>query len=87
LVWKVELTDTAKRTLKKLDKPVAKRITTYLHEVAAQADPRTKGKALLGDLRGYWRCRMGDYRIVCDIEDEKLVVLVVRIGHRKEVYE
>ena len=87
MVWKVELTDTARRTLKKLDKAAAKRITTYLQEVASQADPHTKGKALLGNFQGYWRYRVGDYRIVCEIKDEKLVVLVVRIGHRKEVYE
>jgi mRNA interferase RelE/StbE len=87
LVWKVELTDTARRTLKKLDKPAAKRITTYLHELGLHTDPRTKGKALLGDFQGYWRYRVGDYRIVCEMKDEKVVVLVVRIGHRKEVYE
>ncbi len=87
MAWKIELTDTARRTLKKLDKPAAARITAYLHELASQADPCTKGKALFGNFRGYWRYRVGDYRLICDIKDEKLVILVVRIGHRKEVYE
>ncbi len=87
MAWKIKLTDNARRTLKKLDKPAAKRMRTYLRELAAQADLRRTGKALLGNFRGYWRYRVGDYRIICDIQNDTLTVLVLRIGHRREVYE
>ncbi len=56
------------------------------HEVAGLADPRMRGKALVGDKKGLWRYRVGDYRVMCQIDDGRLVVLVIAIGHRKEVY-
>lgn len=71
----------------KLDKPIQKRIFDYMDEVARLDNPRSRGKGLVGDLRGLWRYRVGDYRILCHIQDDKLVIGVVEIGHRKEVYE
>lgn len=73
--------------MKKLDRQVAKRITSKLREISRLEDPRSMGKALVGNLAGLWRYRVGDYRIVCDIEDDVLLVLVVDIAHRKEVYK
>lgn len=78
LAWKVELTDTAKKQLAKLDKTQAQRITKYLRRVMMLEDPRDAGKALTGNFRTYWRYRVGD---------DELVIVAVMIGHRSEVYE
>ena len=87
MTWRIDLTESAKKQLSKLDPPAAKRITTFLRErVATSANPRSTGKVLTGPLGGLWRYRAGDYRIVCDIQDNALRVLVIRIGNRREVY-
>jgi mRNA interferase RelE/StbE len=87
LAWTIELLDTARRDLRKLDRQIAKRIGDFLfHRVASLENPRDMGDALTGPLRKYWRYRVGDYRVVCRIEDDRLLVLVVRIGHRSEIY-
>jgi mRNA interferase RelE/StbE len=87
LAWTVEFTPGAERDLKQLDKPVQHRITRFLHErVAAADDPRAVGEALRGELAGLWRYRVGDYRILCHIEDNRIVVTVVAIGHRSSIY-
>ena len=88
MAWRIELTATAARQLAKLDKGEARRITAFLrHRVAALEDPRSVGKALTGPQLGtYWRYRVGDYRLVCDIQDGTLCVLVIEVGHRREVY-
>lgn len=88
LVWRIELTATAARQLAKLDKGEARRITAFLrHRLAPVDDPRSSGKALTGPQFGtYWRYRIGDYRLICDIQDRALCVLVIEIGHRREVY-
>jgi mRNA interferase RelE/StbE len=85
LVWRIELTDSAVKQLSKLGKVDAKRITTFLRERVVD-DPRASGKALTGPLGGLRRCRVGDYRIVCELQDAVLRVLVVRIANRREVY-
>ena len=88
MAWTIEYTATARRQLRKLDKPTARRIVDFMDErVAGQKDPRASGKALRGPMLGvYWRYRVGDYRIICDIEDAALRVLVIEIGNRREVY-
>lgn len=73
--------------MKKLDKQVAKRITAKLREISQLDDPRSMGKGLTGNLAGLWRYRVGDYRIICDIEDGVLLILVVDVAHRREVYK
>lgn len=73
--------------MKKLDKQIAKRIVAKLHEISQLEDPRSRGKALTGNLAGVWRYRVGDYRILCDINDGRLVILVVDVAHRREVYK
>lgn len=87
MAWKIEIDKDVQRSMKKLDKQTAKRITSKLREIANLDDPRSCGKALTGNLAGLWRYRVGDYRIVCVIEDEVLVVLVVDVAHRSEVYK
>jgi mRNA interferase RelE/StbE len=85
--WTIELSVGAKRQLRKFDRSVSKRITRYLQErVGALDNPRQSGKALQGELGDYWSYRVGDYRILCEFHDHKLVVLVVAIGHRGDVY-
>ena len=87
LAWQIELTDSARKQLSKLDRTTAKRITTFLRErVAGSDNPRSRGKALTGPLGDLWRYRVGDDRIVCDIRDDTLRVLVIRIGNRSDVY-
>ncbi len=87
--WKIELSQEADRLLDKLDPQIARRIMKYLHERVAQLDnPRSIGEALHGSKLGeFWRYRVGDYRIICSIEDKLVLILVLRIGHRREVYE
>jgi mRNA interferase RelE/StbE len=87
LVWRIELTAGAKKQLAKLDRSEAKRITTFVRErLATREDPRSLGKALTGPALGaYWRYRVGDYRLICDIQDGALVILVIDIGHRKAI--
>lgn len=78
----------AKRQLKKLDKYVQKMILLWLkNNIDGYEDPRIRGKALSGNRAGQWRYRVGDYRIIVIIQDNKLVVLVVNVGHRREVYD
>lgn len=88
MAWIIEYTDTARRQLRKLDKQIARRILDFMDErIAGGRSPRDTGKALTGNLLGvYWRYRIGDFRIICDIQDGKLCVLVVQIGNRREVY-
>lgn len=88
MAWKIELSETAQHGLSKLDPQHSKRIRKYLRErVATLEDPRSLGKALQGSEFGeLWRYRLGDFRIICKIEDDILTVLVIRIGHRKDVY-
>jgi len=87
LAWNVEFTATAKRQLAKLDRRWQAAILDYLEdEIAPLQGPRDRGKALRGDRRGLWRYRVGDYRIICELRDVELVVLVVTVGHRRSVY-
>jgi mRNA interferase RelE/StbE len=87
LVWAIEIARTAERQIKKLDAPAQKSIVRFLRERLKSADnPRQRGKPLHGDKRGLWRYRVGDYRLICDIQDEKITVLVLEVGHRRDVY-
>lgn len=88
MTWAIELSEQTKKQLAKLDKPVAKRIMAFLGgRLALLDDPRSIGEALKGsELGAFWKYRVGDYRIICEIDDGMLKVLVVRIGNRREVY-
>ncbi|MFA5171385.1 MAG: type II toxin-antitoxin system RelE/ParE family toxin [Sulfuriferula sp.] len=87
MVWTINYADTAKVQLRKLDKPTARRIVDYLSErIAILENPRNTGKALTGPLGGLWRYRVGDFRIICEIQDNTVCILVVQIGNRREVY-
>ncbi|MDH5859245.1 type II toxin-antitoxin system RelE family toxin [Lampropedia aestuarii] len=88
MAWRIEFEEATLKELAKLDKPVARRILTFLRErVAALDDPRSVGEALKGSKLGeFWKYRVGDYRIVAHIEDGALRILVLKVGNRKEVY-
>ena len=88
MAWRIELSETASKQLAKLDKVEAKRITKFLRQrLAVIENPRSTGKALTGPLGGMWRYRVGDYRLICEIQDGVLRILVVKIGNRREVYK
>ena len=88
MTWIVEFDDAARKELRKLDRQAQQEILSYLRErIATDDDPRRFGKALSRELAGLWRYRIQNYRIICNIEDQKLTVLVLRVGHRKDVYE
>jgi len=86
--WKIEFLPQASKNLEKLDRRVARRITRFLFErVAKSGNPRSVGAALQGPRFGeFWKYRVGDYRLICKIEDARLLILVLRVGHRREIY-
>ena len=86
--YRVEYTDKALKSLKKLDKSVLVVIKAWIDKnLVGTADPRIHGKGLTANRSGQWRYRVGDYRILAEIEDEKLVILVIEVGHRSRVYD
>jgi mRNA interferase RelE/StbE len=88
MAWRVELTETADQQLSKLDPQQRKRILNFLQQRVAKLDnPRSIGKVLRGSRLGeFWRYRVGDYRLICRIEDDRTLVLVLALGHRSEIY-
>jgi mRNA interferase RelE/StbE len=87
LAWAVEFHPDAAKELKKLDRAVAARLVKTLEtRIAPLDDPRSVGAPLKGEHEGYWRWRIGDYRVVARIEDERITILVIRVAHRREVY-
>lgn len=84
---KVIFSDKAKKFFLKLDKPIQKQIQKFILKLEGMSDPRARGKMLVGNLLGFWRYRVGDYRLLCRIVDKELVITVVEVGHRKEVYD
>jgi len=88
MAWKIELSQQADGELSKLDPQQARRILKFLSErLANLEDPRSTGEALHGARLGeFWKYRVGSCRLSCKIEDHRLLVLVLRIGHRKEIY-
>jgi mRNA interferase RelE/StbE len=87
VTWSVELDPTVQRKLRKLDPQVARHLRSALRAVASLEDPRSRGKGMTGALRDLWRYRVGDYRIICDILDETLVIIAIDLGHRSEIYD
>ena len=85
--WKIVLTETVEKQMDALDPVVRRRVRAFLEQrLAGLPDPRMLGEPLTGQLKGFWRYRIGDYRLVCRIIDGELIVLVLEVGHRREVY-
>ena len=88
MIWKVEWDDRARKELRKLDSSVQKEILKYLRtRIERSKDPRVFGQSLSANKAGLWRYRIGNYRLICRLEDHRLIVFVVGVGHRKEIYE
>jgi mRNA interferase RelE/StbE len=88
LAWRIEFHPRAERELSKLDRETARRVLGFLRDrVATVEDPRSLGDALKGpEVARFWKYRVGDYRLVCEIQDQRVTILVVRLGHRRDVY-
>lgn len=87
MTWKIEWDERARKELRKLDPHTQQKILHYTRKRLATAqDPRRFGKALQHELYRLWRYRVGDYRLICQIEDDRLIVLVLAVGHRREIY-
>ncbi len=86
MTWQIEWDDRARKELRSLDFSIQKKILSYLRERATD-NPHNFGRGLVGDKSGLWRYRVEDYRIVCRLEENRLVVLVLAVGHRKEIYD
>ena len=87
-MYRVLFTDAAKKKLKKLDKNTAKLILAWIRKnLEGCSDPRAYGKALCADRQGQWRYRIGDYRLLAEIEDDKIIILIINIGHRRDIYK
>ncbi|SMN00181.1 RelE/StbE replicon stabilization toxin [uncultured Candidatus Thioglobus sp.] len=87
MTWKIEYSARLEKDFRKIDNKQLLKIKKYLNKVGALDDPRTVGKPLKSRFKGLWRYRIGDYRAICEIQDKKLIVLIVRIANRKEVYD
>lgn len=87
MAWSIEFDARAEKQLTKLNKRDAAKIVKLLNEVAGLDNPRSRGHGLVGQLGGLWRYRTGDWRVICNIEDQRVTVLVLKIGHRREVYD
>ena len=87
-MYEVIFTDSALKELKKLDKPVVRVIKNWVvKNLVDCVDPGMHGKTLKGNLKGVWRYRVGDYRLFADIQDDKLVIFLFEVAHRKEIYK
>jgi mRNA interferase RelE/StbE len=88
LAWQIEIDAAAQKDLGRLDHQNARRVLAFLRErLALSENPRRLGTALQGEqFEHLWRYRVGDYRVICEIQDDRLVILAVAVGHRKEVY-
>lgn len=86
-MWEIRYQPQVLKFLKKLDHTSQERILDYLEKISASKDPESFGKPLSANLAGFWRYRIGDYRVICDVRKKELVVLVIDIGHRSNVYK
>lgn len=86
--WNIKFTKDADKQMKSLDSIIEKRIHKFINErLIIATNPKILGIALRGDLSGLWRFKVGDYRLICDIEDNTVTILVVLVGHRKNIYK
>ena len=83
MAWTIRLSKEAEKALERLDKSAHTRIIDFLSTLSSAPSPREKGAALAGQFSGYWRYRVGDYRLICELRDGELVVLVLKVGHRR----
>ncbi len=86
MTYQINLSKSSEKSLEKLEKNIRERIIDFLY-VKARTNPHLYKEPLYGNKKGLWKFRVGDYRIICEIFNERLVILVIEIGHRREVYK
>lgn len=87
MAWTLEYDAAARKHLRKIGGAPATRIKAGLEKIANMADPRTRGKAMVDEWAGYWRFRFEDFRVIAKLEEDRLVIFVVAVGHRRNVYD
>ena len=88
MIYRVVFTDRAMKQLKRMDKSIARLIIGWIEKnIDGCENPRLHGKSLIGNKTGQWRYRIGDYRLICEIKDDEVIILVLEVGHRKEIYD
>jgi mRNA interferase RelE/StbE len=85
--WTISFKNKASKAFSRLDNTIKRRIVSLLDDIAQMENPRHQGKALTGKYKGLWRYRVGDYRLICKIQDNEVTILVLNIGHRKKIYK
>ena len=85
--YRIIYSDDSLKQLKKMDNHAQTLITSYMRNIEKLEEPRAKGKALSANLRGFWRYRISDYRVICEIQDDEIIIIVVEIGHRSNIYK
>ncbi|MES2677595.1 MAG: type II toxin-antitoxin system RelE/ParE family toxin [Pseudomonadota bacterium] len=86
-MWEISLSEKSKKIISKLDNQTQSKILNFLNKENLKKSPKLFGKALTSNLKGLWRYRVGDYRIICDLQEKELVVLVIEINHRSKIYK
>lgn len=84
--WTLRFHPQVRKALLRIDADAQRRILKTLHAISHLEDPRVRGAGLRGNLTGFWRYRIGDYRVICELIDSELVIVVVEIGHRSSIY-
>ncbi|MBU5669879.1 type II toxin-antitoxin system RelE/ParE family toxin [Peptoniphilus sp. MSJ-1] len=88
MTYKVKFSNKANKIFKKIDRPIQKLIISYLeNNLEGCENPRAIGKALVGNKKGLWRYRIGNYRLICEIKDYDLIILIINLGHRRDIYK
>lgn len=85
--WRLIFDNTADHQFVKLDKPVQKRILTFFEKILKTPNPKNAAVQMSGNMRSLWRYRVGNYRIICHFEDDEFIILALKIGHRREIYD
>lgn len=87
MAWTIRVSKDALKQLRKIDRADSKRILNYMERISALENPHVRGKALTGNFGGLWRYRVGNYRVICDMQSDVLTILILRVGHRREAYK
>lgn len=84
--WRIETSEAFDKSIRKLDRAIARRVIDYLEALLDLEDPRQRGRGLTANRSGYWRYRVGDYRVLTLLEDDLLIIVAIEVAHRSEVY-
>ncbi|WP_198022309.1 type II toxin-antitoxin system RelE family toxin [Candidatus Odyssella acanthamoebae] len=85
--WTLIFSPKVEREFKKLDRPIQGRLFSFFDKLVQEPDPKVHGKPLKGQLSSFWSYRIGDYRVICRLEEDKMTIVALKVGHRKDVYD